>query len=71
MGSGVDAFNKLGPEVNYYDYSKMMWESDPLVRVTWGQVSPKEDFKSFDDVNDFLKMNMPDMWVDPKAPLIM
>lgn len=41
MGSGVEAVEKLGPQVNTFDYSRYMWDSDPMVRATWGMIDPE------------------------------
>lgn len=70
MGSTVDAFNEMGPQVAVHDYARRMYETDPMVQATWGQVNPEREFKDFDDLNNFLKENMPKEAVYEDRPAV-
>lgn len=64
MGSGVDAMKEFGSKVSVYDYSRYVWDNDPMVRATWSQGAKGEKFDSFDDFNNWLKEASPENYVD-------
>jgi len=70
MGSAVDAFRDLPTDaeggVGMMDYSRYVYENDPMIKATWNKIY---DAKDFDDFHNWLEKNMPEHAIKGDAAL--
>ena len=69
MGSGVEAYESQKGKIDTLSFSRYQFDNDPMVRATWGSYK-KGGFKSFDELNEWLREKMPEYYMDPKKPVM-
>jgi len=53
LGSGVEAMEMMNGKASTYDYTKYIFENDPMVMATYSSAMPGQP-KSFDEFNNWV-----------------